>query len=187
MDENRPFLSANFGYSAAKGRGVAALGITQFLRPDPGASGQLWQTVNLPSSPGRLTFKLSIATSETGTAARDILAVDILSATGAVLATPLTLSNLNKTAGYANYSVALGAYAGRAVRIQFRGAEDNAQPHTFLLDEVMIEAPTTIRGHVKNAATGAGVKADVCFSAPTRPARMTGPTFWQTCRAARVV
>jgi hypothetical protein len=160
--------SFQVNYLVKPGQGVAAIGMTASKVPQTGAAGTLSQLVRLAVTPSyRLTFMLSIATAETGSAAADTLAVEIFSDTGKLLATPLTLSNLNKSNGFVRHTVPLDAYAGRTVRIQFRGQSNTVKATAFLLDDVALEkvlGPTGIRGKVKNALTNAGVKAEVTFA-----------------------
>ncbi|HJU83906.1 MAG TPA: M4 family metallopeptidase [Holophagaceae bacterium] len=84
-----------------------------------------------------LTFWLHIDTAETTTTtAYDTLKVQVLNASGTVLGTLATYSNLNKATGYSQKSFSLGAYAGQTVTIKFLGAEDSSLQTSFVLDDV---------------------------------------------------
>lgn len=107
----------------------------------------LTQTVTIPAGAvASLTFWVNVVTQETTTAtAYDTLAVEIHNAGGTLLATPLTLSNLDKTASgntngtyFQPPAVNLAAYAGQTVQIVFRGICDTSLPTTFRLDDVSL-------------------------------------------------
>jgi hypothetical protein len=72
-----------------------------------------------------MTFWLHIDTAETTTTAKyDTLTVQPLDATGAVLTTWATYSNLDHNTGYTQRAVNLAAYAGQSVTVKFTRTED---------------------------------------------------------------
>jgi hypothetical protein len=143
--------------------GMAANNATSFNN----AKGSLSQQIALPAnSSASLVFWLQITTLEPQTAAaKDTFYVDVLSSSGALLRTELTLSNRDASAAYVRRAVSLVAYAGKTVRIQFRGSTDSTNATVFRLDDVSLAAPTTISGVVTNTATGTIVNgATVTFA-----------------------
>ena len=160
-------FQSNFTVPAAAGKAALAIGVAA---SDAGATGTVWQAVNLPATPKyRLVFMHSITTAETGSVARDRFFVDILNGqTGLKLATPLTLSNVDKTTGYVRRVVPLDAYAGKPIRIQFRSDSNFTLVTRFLTDAVAlekVEGPTSIKGKVRNLTTRAALaSADVSFA-----------------------
>ena len=98
----------------------------------------LAQTVTIPSTitSATLTFWLHIDTAETTTtAAYDTLKVQIRNASGAVLATLATYSNLNKAAGYSQKSFNLAAYKGQTIQVYLVGVEDTSLQTSFVVDD----------------------------------------------------
>lgn len=143
----------------------------------------LTQTVAIPSgASASLTFWVNIVTQETTTStAYDKLAVEIHNSSGTLLATPLTLSNLNapsdnNTNGtyYQPAAINLSSYAGQTVQIVFRGINDSTLPTTFRIDDVSLATsggtggggdttpPTT---SISAPANGATVSGTVTVSA----------------------
>ena len=101
----------------------------------------LAQTVTLPSgcSTDSLSFWLHIDTAETTkTTAYDTLKVQLLSSSGAVLATLATFSNLNAASGYQQHTYSLSAYAGQAVTLKFTGSEDSEDQTSFVIDDTAL-------------------------------------------------
>jgi hypothetical protein len=135
--------------------GVATNNVTSFNN----AKGSLSQQIVLPvNSSASLVFWLQITTMEPQTAAaKDNFYVDVLSQSGALLRTELTLSNRDASAVYVRRAVSLAAYAGKTVRVQFRGLTDSTNATVFRLDDVSLAAPTSISGVVTNSATGATI------------------------------
>ena len=83
-----------------------------------------------------LTFWLHIDTAETtSTTAYDTLKVQVQSATGTVLATLATYSNLNKNTGYTQVSFNLAAYKGQTIKIVLIGMEDSQLQTSFVVDD----------------------------------------------------
>jgi hypothetical protein len=98
----------------------------------------LSQAITLPTgcSAESLSFWLHIDTAETSTTtAYDTLKVQVLNASGSVLATLATYSNLNAVSGYAQHSFSLNTYAGQAITLKFTGSEDSVDQTSFVLDD----------------------------------------------------
>jgi kumamolisin len=98
----------------------------------------LAQTVTIPSTitSATLTFWLHIDTAETTTtAAYDTLKVQIRNASGTVLATLATYSNLNKATGYSQKSFNLAAYKGQTIQLYLIGVEDGSLQTSFVVDD----------------------------------------------------
>ncbi|HLM00159.1 MAG TPA: M4 family metallopeptidase, partial [Pyrinomonadaceae bacterium] len=131
------YFYVNPGSHAHAGTGYIYFGVNHSV------SGQAYQQVTIPTAAaGALTFWLSVSSSETSTTTQyDKLFVEVRNASGALLATLATYSNLNKgTAGvYAQKSLNLSAYRGQTVRIQFRSTTDNTLSTTFLVDDVALK------------------------------------------------
>jgi hypothetical protein len=108
----------------------------------------LTQTVTIPTgiTSAQLSFWTNITTQETTSSNRyDYLRVKILDGQGHVLATPLTLSNLDASKdGNTNGTyfqppvINLTSYAGRTIEIQFASTNDYTMPTTFLIDDVSL-------------------------------------------------
>ncbi len=101
----------------------------------------LSQAVTLPT--GCTTYEagfwLHVDTAETSTTtAYDTLKVQLLNASGSVLTTLATYSNLDAISGYAQHSFNLSAYAGQTVTLKFTGTEDNIDQTSFALDDTAI-------------------------------------------------
>ena len=99
------------------------------------------QTVAIPTGCTNYTFGfwLHIDTSETTTTtAYDTLKVQVLNASGSVLATLATYSNLDAISGYAQHSFDLSPYAGQAITLKFTGSEDSIDQTSFVLDDTAV-------------------------------------------------
>jgi len=124
------------GY-ARSGSGYAVLGY--YNR----ASGAAWQAVAVPAgASGELSFWLNVTSSETTTAtAYDRLYVEVRSATGALLATLATFSNLDKAplGAYQRHGLSLAAWKGQTIRVQFRATTDGWLPTSFRVDDVSLQ------------------------------------------------
>jgi serine protease len=85
----------------------------------------LAQTVTIPSTckTATLSFWLYIDTTDPTNAAYDTFKTQILNSSGTVLATLSTLSNLNSTGGYSQYSYSLASFIGQKITIKFTGKE----------------------------------------------------------------
>ncbi|MEZ5428876.1 MAG: M4 family metallopeptidase [Pyrinomonadaceae bacterium] len=130
------FYTSNGNYPHG-GSGYIYLGVNNRT------SGQSYQTVSIPSNAsGNLTFWLNVTSSETTTTRQyDRLFVEVRNASGGLLTTLATYSNLNKgTAGvYSQKSFNLAAYRGQTVRLQFRVTTDRSLSTTFRVDDVSLE------------------------------------------------
>ena len=92
-----------------------------------------------------LSFWTSIVTSETTTAtAYDTLKVQLVDASnGSVLATLVTLSNLNKTSSASTYvqrSYDVTSYKGKSVKVRFVGTNDSSLVTSFRIDDVSLKS-----------------------------------------------
>jgi subtilisin family serine protease len=100
----------------------------------------LYQQVTIPASAtaATLSFYLKIDTAETTTAtAYDKLTVQIRDASGNLIATLATYSNLNAS-GFILRSFNLLAYKGQTIRIYFNGTEDSSLQTSFVLDDTAL-------------------------------------------------
>ena len=103
----------------------------------------MYQTVSIPASATSvaLSFWLKVVSDETTTTtAYDTLKLQVRNASGSVLATLGTWSNLNKGSSYAQKNFDLGAYKGQTVQIYFVGTEGSSVATSFLLDDVSLKA-----------------------------------------------
>jgi hypothetical protein len=108
----------------------------------------LTQTFSIPSTSttASLTFWVNIVTSETTTSTvYDTLKVEIHNSSGTLLATPLTLSNLNATSSnntagvyFKPAAIDLSTYKGQTLQLVFRAATDFTLPTTFRVDDVSV-------------------------------------------------
>jgi len=135
----------------------------------------LTQTFSIPStvSNASLTFWTNIVTSETTTTtAFDTLKVEIHNSSGTLLATPLTLSNLNATSDsnttgtyFKPAAIDLTTYKGQTLQLVFRASTDSSLATTFRIDDVSValtagtggSAPTITSFSPASGATGASV------------------------------
>jgi hypothetical protein len=102
----------------------------------------LVQAVSIPAtaSTATLTFWLKVVSAETSTTtAYDTLKVQVRNASGSVLATLKTYSNLDKGSSYVQRSFDLGAYKGQAVQVYFEGVEGSSVATSFLIDDVSLK------------------------------------------------
>ncbi|HEY6400607.1 MAG TPA: hypothetical protein VI479_04320, partial [Blastocatellia bacterium] len=88
-------------------------------------------------------FWLNITSAETTTTTQfDRFFVEVRSASGTLLATLATFSNLNKVAAANAYTLrgaySLSSFAGQTVRIQFRYTNDVSLITTFRVDDVSV-------------------------------------------------
>jgi hypothetical protein len=96
----------------------------------------LAQTVTIPStcSTYNFSFWLHIDTQGGSNSAVDTLKVQVLSASGTVLSTLATYSNLNSGSGYSQHSFSLAAYAGQKVTLKFTGKQTSYLT-SFVVDD----------------------------------------------------
>jgi hypothetical protein len=111
----------------------------------------LTQTVTIASNAtaASLSFWANIVTTETGTTAFDKLTVEVHNSGGTLLATPLTLSNLDasrdsNTAGtyFQPTAINLLSYAGQTIQIVFKSVNGSISPTTFRIDDVSLPVTT---------------------------------------------
>lgn len=117
-----------------------------------GVNNSAGQTVESRATPiptgatsATLSFQTSIVTSETTTStAYDRLFVELVDASNnQVLASLVTLSNLNRTTSASSYvlrSFDVLAHRGKSVKIRFRSSNDGSLPTTFRVDTVSLRA-----------------------------------------------
>ena len=101
----------------------------------------LSQSVTLPAgcSAYQFSFWRHIDTAETTTTiAYDTLKVQVLNASGTVLGTLASYSNLDANTGYAQTSISLAAYAGQSVTLKFTGTEDSINQTSFVIDDAAV-------------------------------------------------
>ncbi|BCJ37989.1 hypothetical protein Athai_54920 [Actinocatenispora thailandica] len=101
----------------------------------------LSQSVTLPSgcSSYTLSYWLHVDTTETTTSTKyDKLAVQVLDASGSVLTSPASYSNLDAASGYGQHTVSLANYAGNTITIRFTGTEDSVDATSFVLDDTAV-------------------------------------------------
>jgi hypothetical protein len=98
----------------------------------------LAQSVTIPSTckNATLSFWLDISTNDpTSAGAADTFTVQVLNSSGTVLATLATLSNLNSTGGYTQYSYNVGAYIGQTITIKYTGKETLRNHNTSFFND----------------------------------------------------
>jgi hypothetical protein len=85
----------------------------------------LSQSVTIPSTcvSATLSFWLYINTDDPTNKAYDTFSIQVLNSSGTVLATLATLSNLNTTGGYSQYSYSVAPYIGQKITIKYTGKE----------------------------------------------------------------
>ncbi|QYF94880.1 CehA/McbA family metallohydrolase [Massilia sp. PAMC28688] len=101
----------------------------------------LYQQVTIPSTvtSATLRFWLKVSSSETTTTnPYDTLKVQVRNASGTVLATLATYSNLNKGTSFLEKSFSLTAYKGQTVSLYFLGVEGSTVPTSFIIDDVTL-------------------------------------------------
>ncbi len=125
------------GEAPHAGNGFAWLGGYGVVHSDSAA-----QTFNLPAqvTSAPLTFWLHVDTKETGTKPYDKLAVQLLNAAGAVVATLATYSNVNAAPGYVQKTFDLKPWAGQKLTLRFQSTEDASAATSFVIDDVMLRA-----------------------------------------------
>jgi Bacterial Ig domain len=98
----------------------------------------LQQTVTLPAAiaTATLSFWLHVDTAETSTTnAYDTLTVQIRNASGTVLATLATYSNLNANTGYVQKTFDVSSFKGQTIQVYLVGAEDSSLQTSFVVDD----------------------------------------------------
>jgi hypothetical protein len=151
-------LLANGGFEAGTESWIASPGVIGPAKGEPAHSGfwRAWlggygavvtdtlsQPVAIPTSvtTATLTFWLHIDTAETTTTkAYDTLQVQVRDATGAVLATLATYSNLDATPGFAQKSLDVSAFKGQTVTLYLVATEDAQKQTSFVVDDFALVA-----------------------------------------------
>lgn len=138
-----PWVSSGTGFAYTATGGTPKTGTGSIvLGNGANANAQVYQELQLPSnSRPVLSLQVGVVSADTGTTARDRLFVEIRNTAGAVLATPLTLSNVDRTANgtyvlRGNFNLA--SYAGQRVRITLRVATDATLNTAFRVDDVSV-------------------------------------------------
>jgi len=98
------------------------------------------EAVTIPSSVSKaqLSFYLWIVTNGNKHTADDTLSVEIRDASGALLATLGTYSNLDANATYTQRTFDVSRYRGATIRISFTGVQSQGPPTWFFLDDVAL-------------------------------------------------
>jgi len=106
----------------------------------------LFQQVTIPATAtnANLSFWCHIDTVETTTTkANDTMKVQVRSATGTVLATLATYSNLNAAAGFTQVAFDLTAYQGQTIQIYLVGTENRSLRTSFVVDDFALNVTTS--------------------------------------------
>jgi len=100
------------------------------------------QQVSIPSTATSttLSFWRHIDTAETANVANDTMKVQVRNASGGVLATLATYSNLNAAAGYTQQSFDLSSYKGQTIQIYLVGIENSSLKTSFVVDDFTLNA-----------------------------------------------
>ena len=72
----------------------------------------------------------------------DTLTVQVRNASGAVLKTLATYSNLNAAAGYSQVTFDLASYKGQTIQVYIVGVEDQGLKTSFVLDDFLMNVTT---------------------------------------------
>src|SRR6266550_4685373 len=98
------------------------------------------ETLTIPATvkKAELSFYLWIQTKGKKPTADDILTVEVRDASGAVIGTLGTFSNLDVNATYTQVKFDVTAYRGRTIRVSFTGLQSQGPPTWFLLDDVAL-------------------------------------------------
>jgi len=123
-----------FSYPSHSGKNHATLG------GKPQSFHLTSELLTIPSTFSRaeLSFYLWIVTRGNKPTADDILKVEIHDASGAVLETLGTYSNLDANATYTQRKFDISRYRGKSIRISFTGVQSQGPPTWFLLDDVAV-------------------------------------------------
>lgn len=98
------------------------------------------ETVTIPStvSKAELSFYLWVMTKDKKLTTDDVLTVEVRDASGALLGTLGTFSNLDANATYTQRRFDVTRYRGATIRISFTGIQSQGPPTWFLLDDVTL-------------------------------------------------
>ena len=102
-----------------------------------GHTDTLQQQVTIPMNTAQatLSFWLHIDTAETASTANDTLKVQIRNASGTLLSTLATYSNLNANTGYRQVSFDVTSYKGQTIQIYLIGVENSKLKTSFVVDD----------------------------------------------------
>jgi hypothetical protein len=96
------------------------------------------QVVTVPSN-GTLRYWWYMSTRESGSTPYDSFRVRLYDAsTGALVATPRSFTNASGAGVWRQDSLALSAYAGRRLRVEFSATTDYTLPTSFFVDDVSL-------------------------------------------------
>lgn len=125
----------SWGLPAFDGRSKAALGGNGYAK-----TMKLEQTVTIPADASRVNvfFQSHVITQETSYAANDVLNVELVDASGNVIAKLGQLSNRDARDGYAPVQFSASGLAGRQVTLRFTAVENASAQTTFLIDAVSV-------------------------------------------------
>jgi len=98
------------------------------------------ETVTIPSTvrKAELSFYLWVVTKDKKQTTDDTLTIEVRDASGALLATLGTFSNLDANATYTQRRFDVSQYSGATIRISFTGTQSQGPPTWFLLDDVTL-------------------------------------------------
>src|SRR2546429_6290136 len=108
----------------------------------------LQQQVTIPmnTTQATLSFWLHIDTAETASTANDTLKVQIRNASGTLLTTLATYSNLNANTGYRQVSFDVTSYKGQTIQIFLIGVENSKLKTSFVVDDFALYATIPVSG-----------------------------------------
>jgi subtilisin family serine protease len=95
------------------------------------------QSVTVPSN-GTLKYWWYMTTQESGSTVYDRLQVRVLNSAGTLIATPRVWSNASGPGLWRQDSLAMGAYAGQQLTIEFRATTDFSLPSSYFVDDVSL-------------------------------------------------
>src|SRR5262249_48965348 len=91
----------------------------------------------------------NVVTQETGSTAYDKLTVEIHNTSGTLLATPLTLSNVDSASSsntngtyFQPAAIDLSSYKGQSIQIVFKAVNGTMLPTTFRIDDASLKVTT---------------------------------------------
>ena len=107
-----------------------------------GHTDTLQQQITIPMNTAQatLSFWLHIDTAETASTANDTLKVQIRNASGTLLTTLATYSNLNANTGYRQVSFDVTSYKGQTIQIYLIGVENSKLKTSFVVDDFALYA-----------------------------------------------
>ena len=103
-------------------------------------------TISANTAQATLSFWLHIDTAETVSIANDTLKVQIRNASGTVLTTLATYSNLNANTGYRQLSFDVTSYKGQTIQIYLIGVENSKLRTSFVVDDFALYATIPVSG-----------------------------------------